>query len=222
MKCKYDVVMFDLDGTLSDSAKGVRQCITLALQDMGKPVPNLSDVSLYVGPPLLETFLTLCKLDGEEAEEAMRRYREHYEKTGKYENRLYPGIDKVVEQVQKSGAKTVVATSKYEGFAYEVLKYIGILDKFDFICGSTADGTRKEKADIIRCILGRTCFAGIATERVVLVGDTKFDAIGARTIGCPFIGVTYGCGTKEQMKKEGAVLLSSTTEELFPLLFIKE
>lgn len=222
MKCKYDVVMFDLDGTLSDSAKGVRQCITLALEDMGKPVPDLSDVSLYVGPPLVNTFSTLCKLESKEVQRAMELYREHYDKSGKYENKLYPGIDKVLAQVKKSGAKTVVATSKHEGFAHEVLKYLGILDKFDFVCGSTADGTRKEKADIIRYIMKELKITQTDVKRMVLVGDTKFDAIGARTVNCPFLGVTYGYGTEEQMRKEGAARFSKTAEELFSWLFVKE
>ena len=152
MRCRYETVMFDLDGTLSDSAQGVRDGIETTLKRMDKPVPNLDDTSLYVGPPLITTFIKVCGLSSEEAIRAVEIYRQAYEESGKYKNTLYKGIDRLLSDLRQAGVKLCVATSKYEGFVQEVLELIGIPDAFDLICGSNLDGSRKEKADIIRYV----------------------------------------------------------------------
>ena len=190
MRCRYETVMCDLDGTLSDSAQGVRDGIETTLKRMDKPVPNLDDTSLYVGPPLITTFIKVCGLSSEEAIRAVEIYRQAYEESGKYKNTLYKGIDRLLSDLRQAGVKLCVATSKYEGFVQEVLELIGIPNAFDLICGSNLDGSRKEKADIIRYVakkLGCT-----VTKEMVLIGDTAFDALGAMETGCDFIGVTYG------------------------------
>lgn len=217
-ECKYDVVMFDLDGTLSDSAKGVAMCIEKTMIEMNKPVPNLEDTSLYVGPPLLTTFKKLCGLDSDDAQRALEVYRKYYEIEGKYENKLYKGIKEVLSKLKETGAKVVVATSKYEGFAIEVLEYIGIIKMFDMVCGSNADGSRKEKAEIIKYIIGEIDYTDLS--KIVLIGDTMYDAAGAVEAGCDFIGVTYGCGKKEQMLSHGAKKLVDTPLKLLDLLLV--
>ncbi|MGN0550264.1 MAG: HAD hydrolase-like protein [Acutalibacteraceae bacterium] len=217
MKCKYKVVFFDLDGTLSDSAAGVKQCIELALNEMNKPVPCLDDSSLYVGPPLLTTFKKLCGLCDEQALEAIELYRGFYESKGKYNNRLYDGMDRLLADIRKSGATICVATSKYEGFVPDVLEHIGIPDCFDMICGSNLDGSRKEKADVIRYACGKL---GITPDfSCVLIGDSAFDALGAMEAGCDFIGVTYGFGKKEQLINLGADKLADTVDDIRRFIF---
>lgn len=217
MKCKYDIVLFDLDGTLSNSAQGVQDGIKAALKQMNKPVPDLSDTSLYIGPPLLSTFEGLCGLKGSEIETAMELYIKDYEENGKLKNYMYEGLDKLIDEIRKSGAKAVVATSKFEPFAYEVIKLIGLEGRFDAICGANRDGTRKEKAQVIRYAM--KTLNSDDYSRAVLIGDTKFDAEGAKKTGCDFIGVTYGFGKKEQMAAMGANKFSETVQGLYKLLF---
>ncbi len=218
MNCKYKVVMFDLDGTITDSAKGVRSCIEKAMNELKKDSPSLDDVSKYVGPPLLTTFKKLCKLSDEEALKAIDIYRKHYEVSGIKENKMYSGIDILIEKVKNSGAVICIATSKYEGLVDEVLEIIGLSGKFDIIVGSTLDGKRKEKADVIKHLITKLD-TDYKIEDFVLIGDTTFDANGANTVGCDFIGVTYGCGKEEEMKSMGVSRLCKTTLEIEKYLF---
>lgn len=217
MKSRYKAVLFDLDGTLSDSAYGVKMGIEATLIKMNKRVPDLSDYSLYVGPPLITTFKKLCGLSDEEALKAVELYRSDYEIRGKYENYLFDGMDKLLKTLKSSGAIIAVATSKFEGFAAWVIDYIGLGGVFDAICGSTLDGKRKEKADIIRYaanILG----VQLSEETICLVGDSMFDAAGAKNAGCDFVGVGYGFGTVEQMKSAGGKKIAASVDELYGFL----
>lgn len=217
MKSKYKIVLFDLDGTLSDSAYGVKLGIEAALTKLNKPIPDLSDYSKYVGPPLLTTFKKLCGLSADEAVQAVMYYRDDYEQHGKYENCLFKGIDKLLETLKESGAVIAVATSKYEGFATWVIDYIGLNGVFDAICGSTLDGARKEKADIVG-YAAETIGIEISKDSICLVGDTMFDAAGAAQAGCDFVGVTYGFGTIEQMKSAGGNKFAASVDELYNFL----
>lgn len=218
MNSKYKIVLFDLDGTLSESAQGVRICIEAALQKLGKPIPDLSDYSLYVGPPLLTTFRGLCGLSDDEAVKAVELYREEYEQRGKYENYQYKGMRELILALRQGGAVTAVATSKYEPFARWVVDYIGLDGIFDAVCGSTLDGKRKEKADIVR-YAADTLGVSISKQTICLVGDTSFDAAGAVQAGCDFVGVSYGFGTVDQMQKAGGEKIAASVAELYDFLF---
>lgn len=220
MKSRYKVVLFDLDGTLSDSAYGVKLGIEAALTKMGKPIPDLSDYSLYVGPPLLTTFKKLCGLSDEEALKAVELYRSDYEKRGKYENYLFKGMDNLLKTLKNSGAVIAVATSKFEGFATWVVDYIGLNGVFDAICGSTLDGKRKEKTEIVR-YAADTLGVQISENTICLVGDTMFDAAGAKSAGCDFVGVSYGFGTVEQIKAAGGEKIAASVDELYGFLLEK-
>ena len=217
MKSRYKIVLFDLDDTLSNSAEGVKIGIAAALTQMNKPLPDLSDYSQYVGPPLLTTFQRLCGLSEDEAHEAMELYRADYEKRGKFENYLYDGMDSLIAALRDCGSLTAVATSKYEAFAHWVIDYIGLGGFFDAICGSTLDGRRKEKADIIRYACD-TLGVEVSKDSVCLVGDTMFDAAGALSAGCDFVGVTYGFGRREQIIRAGGERLAGSVEELYRYL----
>ncbi len=214
---KYDYILFDLDGTLSESAPGIRKCIELTLEKLSKPSPDLSDYSKFIGPPLADTFSGLCGLSQEDTKEALVIYQEFYKIYGLKANKLYDGIEPLLKKLKESDAKIAVCSSKQQKPADNVCEFLGITKYFDVICGSAPDGSRKEKEDVIPYTVN--VLGGKITDKVVMVGDTKFDAKGARLNNVDFIGVNYGYGTYETMTAEGAKVFADTAEELEKLLF---
>lgn len=216
LKIKYDAVLFDLDGTLSESAPGIRYSLEETLKKIGAEIPDLNDYSVYIGPPLLNTLINLCSMSREEADSATEVYREIYSTVGKYKNKLYPGIEELLAVLKESGAKIAVATSKYEPFAEDVVKIIGAYGYFDRICGSNLDGSRKDKKDIVE--YARKELGLAENAKMVLVGDTFYDTKGAVSAGIDFIGVNYGYGDKNLMIEAGAKNFADTPMDILKFL----
>ena len=216
---KYKYILFDLDGTISESAEGIRKSLEYAITSLNKPLPDLDDYTLYIGPPLLDTFRNICHFTEEESREGVEIYRKYYDKNGKKLNKLYDGVKNLLAELKNQGAKIAVCSSKYEAFAKEIVEILGVDCYFDAVCGSTLDGKRKDKKDLIPYAV--TSLGGnIETERedIVMIGDTYFDARGAKQCGVDFIGVEYGYGTVEQMKNDGAVVFAKTAVNILDLL----
>lgn len=209
---KYDVILFDLDGTISDSAIGIKKCIELTLEEMGKEIPNLSDYSNYVGPPLVDTFHNLCKLDMDKAYEAIIIYRKYYQVEGVKNNSLFKGMYEVLQEIKKENIKMVICTSKTEHLAREVLDYLNIEEFFDDVCGSLPNGKRKTKVELIKYVNEKLNLDENA--KLVLIGDTKFDARGAIESKIDFIGASYGYGKTEDIINEGAKILVDKPEDI--------
>ena len=216
---KYKYVLFDLDGTVSESALGIRASLEHAIKQVGKPLPNLDDYTLYIGPPLIDTFRNLCHFTEEESAQGVEIYRDYYDTYGKFKNKLYDGMKDVLAALRNQGTKLAVCTSKYEKFAEEIVELLGVSDYFDAVCGSTLDGSRKDKKDLIPYAV-KTLGGDFDAERenTVMLGDTYFDARGARICNVDFIGVKYGYGSLEQMKAEGAEIFAETPADILPLL----
>ena len=209
---RYDAVLFDLDGTLTASAEGIRKCIELTLAELGKPCPELSDYSRYIGPPLNRTFSLLCGLSDEEVAEALPIYRSYYDIHGTCANRLFDGIEDVLRTLAESPVKVAVCTSKNERLARDVTALLGIDGYLDAVCGSRDDGSRKEKPDLIPYAL--ETLGGIAPDRAVMVGDTYFDTLGAVACGVDFLGVLYGYGTQKTMEEAGARIFADSPSDI--------
>lgn len=216
VKPKYDYILFDLDGTLSESAPGIRKCIELTLDKLQKSHPDLSDYSKFIGPPLADTFAGLCGLSQEDTVKALSIYQDFYKIHGLKANRLYDGIEDLLRDLSESDSKIAVCSSKQQKPADDVCELLGITKYFDAICGSAPDGSRKEKEEVIPYTVN--VLGGKITDKVVMIGDTKFDAKGARLNNVDFIGVHYGYGTEETMRAEGATVFANNTEELRGLL----
>ncbi len=216
---KYKFVLFDLDGTLSQSSEGIRKSLEHAITSLNKPLPDLDDYTLYIGPPLLDTFRNICGFDEESCQKGLVLYRDFYNEKGKYLNRLYDGIADVLEKLKQSGVKTAVCTSKYEKFAEEIIDILGITGYFDAICGSTFDGSRKDKKDLIPYAL-KSLGGSIELDRdkTVMLGDTYFDARGARLCGVDFVGVKYGYGSTDAMQNEGAEVFADTPADILSII----
>ncbi len=216
---RYHYLLFDLDGTLSRSAEGIRASLEHAIQRMGVPMPDLSDYTRYIGPPLIDTFKNLVGLDDERAEIGSELYRSYYNKRGKFLNDVYSGVKEVVEQLHNKGYRMAVCTSKYEPFAREILAILELTDYFDAVCGSNIDGSRKDKRDLIPYAI--EALGGKPErdkDRTVLLGDTWYDARGAGEYGVDFIGVEYGYGDRASMEREGAVAFAKTPQDIPALL----
>ena len=216
---KYRYVLFDLDGTVSRSAEGIRASLEYAIKRMDVPMPDLNDYTLYIGPPLIDTFKNLVGLDDERAEIGAHLYRSYYNKRGKLLNHAYDGVEELLKKLKAEGYLLAVCTSKYEPFAEEILRILELNEYFDAVCGSNVDGSRKDKCDLIPYaveMLGGKFDRD--REKTVMLGDTYYDARGAKQSGVDFIGVRYGYGTEQAMRDEGAVLFADTPGDIEALL----
>ncbi len=212
----YDYILFDLDGTITQSAPGIRRCIELTMDKMGKECPDLSDYSRYIGPPLIQTFQRLCKLSLEEAQEALKIYLSLYDTEGDPRNKLFEGVEEMLKVLKGSPCRVALCTSKNQRSATRVCEFLKVSEYFDALCGSDGTPERREKEDIIPYAI--KTLGGEKGDRVVMIGDTHFDAKGAVYNGVDFIGVTYGYGKKEDMEAVGAKVFADTTRELLELI----
>ena len=206
-------ILFDLDGTLTDSGEGIINCAILALEHFGLPVPSREEMRVFVGPPLHETFVRFG-VPKDKAEEAVAVYRSRYIPIGKYENTPYPGIRELLETLKAEGHKLYVATSKPEQMSVDILQHFDLAKYFDQICGATMDTSRTNKEAVIAYLLEQNGRA----DNMVMVGDTKFDVIGAKAHGIPTVGVSWGYGEVSDMVDAGAVAIADTAGELLELL----
>lgn len=206
-------ILFDLDGTLTDSGEGIMNCATLALNHFGLPVPGRQTLRVFVGPPLDETFIKFG-VPADRTDEAIAVYRSRYTTVGKFENVPYPGVEQLLQKLREKCYRLFVATSKPEGMSVEILEKFGLAQYFELICGATLDGSRSKKADIITYLLER---AGGA-DNAIMVGDTAYDIIGANAHGIPGIGVSWGYGKVTDMEAAGATAIAHTMDELYHLL----
>jgi len=209
----YNYVLFDLDGTISDSSEGITKGIRIALKKMGIEVEDLSELRRFIGPPLKYSFSTFYGFDDEQCKQATIYYREYYSEIGLFENELYPGMAELLERIKKSGRKIAVATSKPERFTLRILEKFGIRDYFNVVAGASPDDRRDEKYKVVEYALAQ--LGNPPLSEVVLVGDTRFDAEGAGKIGIDCIGVLYGFGTKEDLLKAGAKYIAPTIDDIY-------
>ena len=206
-------ILFDLDGTLTDSGEGIINCVIYALERFGLPIPPRDSLRYFVGPPLHESFIRQG-IPADRAEEAVAVYRERYVPTGMFENTPYPGVRQLLEALQAQGHTLYVASSKPEWMCVEILKHFNLDGHFDMICGATMDTSRTNKEAVIAYLLKQND----TTEKIIMVGDTKFDVLGAKAHGIPTIGVSWGYGKVQEMLDAGAVAIVDSPEQLMQIL----
>lgn len=212
-------VLFDLDGTLTDSGLGITKSVQYALKHFGIEVEDLHVLEVFVGPPLKDSFMQYYSFSDQNAELAVEKYREYYEVTGLYENRIYNGIKELLEQLKSAGKTLVVATSKPEFFTEKILKYFEIDQYFAKIAGAKLNGERTNKLEVIQYAIK---IAGIEdVSQAIMIGDRKFDMEAAKKLGMDTIGVLFGFGDREELLNAGADVLVEKPEEIGRLL-IKE
>lgn len=206
-------ILFDLDGTLTDSGEGITKCAELALRHFGLEVPPYEEMRKFVGPPLRDSFMK-HGVKAEDVEEAIRVYRSRYTTVGKFENFPYPGIREMLERLQKTGYRLFVATSKPEDMSIEILTKFELNQYFEIIAGATHHKERNSKSEVIAYLLNKMG----AAESIVMVGDTVFDIEGANAHNIPAIGVSWGYGDVEEMRSAGAIGIAEDAQHLYTLL----
>lgn len=206
-------ILFDLDGTLTDSGEGIMNCAALALERLGIPLPPRDALRVFVGPPLHDTFLKFGVPEGR-VDEAIEIYRSRYVPIGKFENTPYPGIRELLEKLRFQGHKLYVATSKPEALSIEILEHFDLARFFDRICGASVDRSRSSKDAVIRYLLDSVD----TPEDMVMVGDTVFDVLGAAAHGIKAVGVAWGYGDIREMQQAGAAAIAEDVDALFRIL----
>lgn len=206
-------ILFDLDGTLTDSGEGIINCVIFALEHFGLPIPDRESLRYFVGPPLHESFIKQG-IPRERAEEAVAVYRKRYIPIGKFENTPYPGIRELLETLKKQGHSLCVATSKPEQMSVDILEHFDLAKYFDKICGASMDTTRTNKEAVIEYLIQQNG----KSDNMIMVGDTKFDVIGAKAHGIPAIGVSWGYGKISEMLEAGAAGIANTMDQLLEII----
>lgn len=215
-----DYVLFDLDGTLTDPKEGITKSIAYALKKMDAPSLDEKTLESFIGPPLTESFREVCGFDLPEAEAALSFYRERFKKVGLYENILYPGIKDLLSALKTKGITLAVATSKPTIFAEKIIDHFNLKPYFDVVVGSDLDGTRTAKNEVIHEVLKQLSFP--PKESVVMIGDRKYDVLGAKKEGIPCIAVSYGYGSQEELELSKPFHIVQSIQELIAYFMLQD
>ena len=213
---KYDIIAFDLDGTLTNPERGLKESFAYALRKKNIPFSSKEELKRFIGPPLYEEWQRCYGLSPEESAEMLLIFREFYAVYGWWDNEIYPGVREMLKELKRRGKRIILATSKPEVFAKKVLALFDIAKYFDFIGGASTDKTRDKKCEVLEYSLSSV---GVTDRsRCILVGDRSFDAEGAEICGIDSLAVTYGHGTEEEIFSAGFTYVAKTTEDVLDIL----
>ncbi len=208
----FDTIVFDLDGTLTDPGEGITNSVAYALKKLGIDPPPREELYAFIGPPRSESFQHYFDLTPEGAKHAISLYREYFKDKGIFENVVYPGVPQLLQRLESEGKVLLLATTKPEVFAKQVLDHFSLSKHFAFIGGSHLDGRRTKKEELIPYALQSANITDFA--RCIMVGDRKHDILGAVASGISSLGVLYGFGSLEELRKAGANYIAKTVAEL--------
>ncbi len=213
---QYKYIFWDLDGTIINSYPGVVESALYALKHFGLTEDNPQILRRFIGPPLRVTFGEFYDMDEEQIEEAVRKYRENYHAGGMFKCEPYPGVKEAMDAFNAAGFKQIIASSKPEHMCRMILERFGLIEKMDDIVGASLDGRIDTKQEVLEEAFRR--LGNPDKSEVVLIGDTKYDAIGAKTVDIDCIGITYGFGTREELIEHGACQVYDTIDEVVEVL----
>ncbi len=213
-----ETILFDLDGTLSDSAPGITRCVDYALRKFGIEPESLESLNHFVGPPLRESFTDSYGFDYDQCTRAIEYYRERYRAKGIFETTPYPGVCEMLRELRAAGRCLALATSKPTVFARQIVAEYGIADCFELVLGCELDGTRGEKIGVMRECLATLGIAGEALDRTAMVGDRKYDIESTQLCGVHAIAVSYGYAPPGELEAAGAEITVADSGELLRCL----
>ena len=212
----FQYILFDLDGTLTDSGEGITKAVQYALKHFGIEVADLNELRKFIGPPLRDSYKNFYDFDDEKAELGIAKFREYYTDKGIYENKVYDGVEETLKILKDNGKKLIIATSKPEVHAKTVLKHFDLEKYFDFIGGADLEETRVKKGDVIRYSLEN---AGISDlSKVIMDGDREHDVIGAKENNIKSIGVLYGYGDVVELTQARAEFVVEKIQDIIDIV----
>ena len=209
---KYEYLFFDLDGTLTDSAEGITNCVEHALNKFGISVNDKSELRRFVGPPLVPAFMEFYGFSESDAKQAVAYYRERFKDVGIFENRVYDGIPALLASLKSKGYKSVVATSKPEQFATRIIDHFGLDDYFLLVAGATFDGKISSKQEVIEHAIRSLKIENFSN--ILMIGDRHHDVDGAKSLGIDSLGVLYGYGNREELAEAGATYIAESVSDI--------
>lgn len=205
-------VIFDLDGTIINSEEGITKCVQYALRSFGIEEPDLKKLLCFIGPPLDPVFREKYGMTYDESWQAVEKYRERFDVEGIFECTIYDGVAETIRQLKEMGCLLAVASSKPEEACKRIIEHFGLESYFTFVAGSTLDGSVSTKEEVLEMLYQR--MEGISKEDMCLIGDTKYDVLGANVFKIPCIGVSYGFGTREELLNAGAAVVCEDIREV--------
>ena len=213
---EYKYILFDLDGTVTDPGLGITGSVMYALKGFGIEETDRTKLYRFIGPPLAESFRDFYGFTPEEARRGISLYREYYKDRGIFENKVYDGMGELLAELKRRGKTLVLATSKPEPFAREILDHFHMTSYFTYAAGATLDETRVKKEEVIAYAM-ESC--GITDPgQVLMVGDRRHDIEGARANGVDSLGVLYGYGSREELLQAGADYLAEKVEDILKIV----
>ena len=209
----YKYYIFDFDGTVVDTGEGILKSLQFAFADNGRDVPDLSDLTKFIGPPIHYSFVTYYNVSEDEVQQYIKSYRKRYKEKGIFECRLYDGMLETLKELKKRGAKLGIASSKPEHLIFDVADHLGITALFDAVSGTQFDDSNHSgKADLV---LRAMKMLGVEDKsEVLMVGDRLYDIDGAKGAGVDSCGVLFGYGGREEFEEHGATFIIEKPEEL--------
>lgn len=214
---KYIYILFDLDGTITESGTGIINSVEYALKKMSIEVKDKDILKRFIGPPLKDSFMNICGMNVKDAEQAVRFYREYFSDKGMFENKVYDGFIDIIKILKSSGRILAVATSKPEEYAKRIADKLGFKEYFDKICGATMDDSRSAKADVISYTL-ETMGLIEHKDMILMVGDRENDIHGAKENGIDSMGVLYGYGERKELEDAGALYIAKTVKDIADII----
>lgn len=212
---KYKNILFDLDGTMIDSQAGITKSAQYALKKFNIIVEDLEELIPFIGPPLKNSFMNYYGFSEQDALQAVKYYREYFADHGVFANTLYPGIEDLLKKLHAEGRKLFVATAKPTIYTEQILEGYKLRHLFTYVCGANLDGTRTDKSEIIKTVIDE---AKISLEGTVMIGDRKYDIVGAHNNKIDSIAVGYGFGSKEELMATEPTFYISTVKDLYNVL----
>ncbi len=211
---KYSYIFFDLDGTLTDPREGITKSVQYALKHMGILETDLKKLEPFIGPPLMESFAAYYGFGVEDCRKCVEYYREYFSEKGWQENLLFEGVKELLLRLRKHGKVVAIASSKPEYFVRKILQHFEVDELFDEICGATMGEERTKKEEVIEELLKRLGLTEKDRERILMVGDRRHDAEGARVFGIDCLGVAMGFAEEGELEKAGVIATAKTMEEV--------
>lgn len=208
----FEILLFDLDGTLTDSAEGILNCAGYALEMMGITETDRVKLMRFVGPPLVDSFTEFYGMSKEDALKAVAIYRERYPRKGIFENRVYDGIPEMLDRLKRGGKRLAVATSKPETYALRILEHFSLREYFEVVTGAELSGERNNKSEVIDECLKR--LGNPDKAKVLMIGDRRQDINGAKACGVKCAGVRFGYAEENELEKAGADFIFASPSEL--------